>query len=128
MNNENINLNNQNELTHYGILGMKWGVRRSQKQLARISNKAKKKGWSEDAETAAKLKTKSLNQMSNAELKKFNERKRLENEYKQLTKKQKNAGQKFAADVGRELAKDYTKQGIKKGVSWVGETMKYMNE
>ena len=48
MNNENINLNNQNELTHYGILGMKWGVRRSEAQLDRLAGrvdklKAKKK-------------------------------------------------------------------------------------
>ena len=115
---------NNNELRHYGVLGMKWGVRRSQKKLAKIDKKAKKEGWSEDAETAARIKTKKLNQMSNAELKKFNERQRLENEYKQLTKSQKSAGQKFASEIGRELAKDYTKQGIKKGISWVDSTIK----
>lgn len=115
---------NNNELRHYGVLGMKWGVKRSQKQLARIDKKAKKQGWSEDAESVAKIKTKKLNQMSNAELKKFNERKRLENEYKQLTKSQKSAGQKFASEIGRELAKDYTKQGIKKGISWVTDNVK----
>lgn len=127
MNNENINLN-QNELAHYGIPGMKWGVRRSQKQLARIDKKAKKQGWSEDAENAAKIKTKKLKQMSNADLKKLNERMRLENEYKNLNKQRKNAGRKFVSEIGRELAKDYTKQGIKKGAKWVGDTIKYIKE
>ena len=112
------------ELKHYGVLGMKWGVRRSQKQLARIDRRAKKKGWSEDAETAAKIKTKKLKQMSNADLKKLNERMRLENEYKNLNKQQKNAGKKFASEVGRELVKDYTKNGIKKGVKFATELLK----
>lgn len=33
---------NQNELAHYGILGMKWGVRRTEAQLARLSGKVDK--------------------------------------------------------------------------------------
>ena len=112
------------ELKHYGVLGMKWGQRRTQKQLARINEKSKKKGWSEDAETAAKIKTKKVKQMSNADLKKLNERLRLENEYKNLKKQQTNAGKKFVSDVGRELVKDYTKNGIKKGISFTTKVLK----
>ena len=113
-----------NELYHYGVLGMKWGVRRSQKQLARINKKAKRQNWSEDAVNAAKVRTKSVKQMSNAELRKLNERTRLENEYSNLRKGKPSAGRKFVSEVGRELAKDYTKQGIKKGVKWVGKIIK----
>ena len=119
---------NNTELKHYGVLGMKWGLRRSQKQAARIDKKANKKGWSEDAREAAKIKTKSLKQMSNNDLRKLNERKRLENEYKNLNKRQKNAGQKFVSEVGRELAKDYAKQGAKKainsGAKWMADKWK----
>ena len=72
------------ELYHYGILGMKWGVRRTQKKLNRIDRKSKKENWSSDATEAAKIKTKKVNQMSNAELNKLNNRKNLERNYSQL--------------------------------------------
>lgn len=72
------------ELKHYGILGMKWGVRRSEAQLARIRGKSQKGNWSDDAKNAAEIKTKSVKQMSNAELRKLNERQQLENQHKQL--------------------------------------------
>lgn len=117
-----------NELRHYGILGMKWGVRRSQAQLARIGKKAKKQDWSEDAKTAAEIRTKKVKQMSNAELKKLNERTRLEKEYKNLNKKDKAAGQKFVSDVlkesSKDLAKDYTKKGMKKGIEFATALLK----
>lgn len=118
---------NNNELYHYGILGMKWGVKRASK-ASRIEKRAKKKNWSEDAETAAKIKTKNVKQMSNAELRKLNERLQLEKQYSQLTKKETIPGQKFVGDVVRESAKDtaksyvtkYMKKGIESAISSIG--------
>lgn len=81
------------ELYHYGVLGMKWGVRRSQAKLNRVSKKAKRRGWSEDKQTVAEIKTKKVSQMSNNELKKLNERNQLEVNYRNL-KEQQNAGQR----------------------------------
>ena len=75
-------MNNQ-ELYHYGVLGMRWGVRRTPEQLAR-SRKSKTDGWSEDAKTAHELKKKSVGQMSNAELRKLTERQQLEINYSRL--------------------------------------------
>ena len=77
----------ENELYHWGIKGMKWGVRRYQNKdgsYTTAGRKRKRDGWSEDAKTAGDIKKKSVKEMSNAELRKLNERTRLESEYKQL--------------------------------------------
>lgn len=74
------------ELMHYGILGMKWGVRRSEAQLARARKKAAKK--EPDHEDYAKAHDrKSVRTMSNAELNERNKRLQAEKQYKSLTKK-----------------------------------------
>ena len=116
------------ELYHWGVKGMRWGVRRAQKQTARMERKAQKKGWSEDAKTAALVKTKSVKQMSNTELRKLNERIQLEKQYKNITKGDKSAGSKFVADVLKESAKDtvksYTTKYMKKGVDFIIDTVK----
>lgn len=71
-------------LQHHGIKGMKWGVRRTEAQLARVRGKAKKENWSEDARSVGEIRTKSIKQMSNAEIRKVNERMDLERRYSQL--------------------------------------------
>ena len=74
------------ELYHYGVPGMKWGVRRSQNKLDRIDKRSKKNDWSEDATTAAKIKTKKVSQMTNAELRKLNDRRNLEQQNANLSR------------------------------------------
>ena len=74
------------ELYHYGVPGMKWGVRRSQNKLDRINKRSKKNDWSEDATTAAKIKTKKVSQMTNAELRKLNDRRNLEQQNANLSR------------------------------------------
>ena len=74
------------ELYHYGVPGMKWGVRRSQNKLDKIDRRSKKNDWSEDATTAAKIKTKKVSQMTNAELRKLNDRRNLEQQNANLSR------------------------------------------
>lgn len=97
-----------NELYHYGILGMKWGVRRSEAQLDRVRGKARKGNWSDDAKTAAEIKTKSVKQMSNAELRKLNEREQLENQHKQLNPSSIKKGAAYVAGATAIMATSLT--------------------
>lgn len=91
------------ELYHYGVLGMKWGTRRSQKQLDRLSRRSKKEKWSDDAIEAAKIKTKKVSQMSNTELNKLNNRQNLERQHRQLNPGIANKGLRVAAGVAAGL-------------------------
>lgn len=78
-------MDNKEYLMHYGVLGMRWGIRRSKSSLNIETGKYKKqKNWSDDAKEASRIKNKNVKSMSNAELKKLNERTRLEQEYKRL--------------------------------------------
>lgn len=97
-----------NELYHYGVLGMKWGVRRSRSKSSYISKKKRKKAastknMSADAKEAARLKKKSVSQMSNAELRMYNERKLLEQQYERLNPSNIKRGMAIAGTVAGAL-------------------------
>ena len=83
-----------NELYHYGVLGMKWGVRRDR---SRSGGSRRKRSMSDDAREASMIKKKKVSQMSNSELKKLNERSRLEQEYSRLNPSAVRKGWKFVA-------------------------------
>ena len=120
-----------NELMHYGVLGMKWGVRRTPAQLGRkptSSNKslfekkkpepkpkAKNKSESPKEETAPKQK--SVKEMSDEELNAAIRRMQLEQTYATLSPKKVSTGKAVAKrilnnivvpaaeDVGRQMVK-----------------------
>lgn len=93
------------ELSHAGIKGMKWGVRRYQNKDGSLTPAGRKRynSMSDDAKTAYNLKQKKVSSMSNAELKKLNERIRLEQEYSRLNPSTINKGLKVAAGVAAGL-------------------------
>jgi len=95
-----------NNLKHYGIKGMQWGVRRKRSsKTGRVE--------SEDSRSAKSLRKKKLSEMSNDELRKLNTRLQLERQYKDLTKKDTSKAQKFVSDVLRESGKNLASKYVK---------------
>lgn len=68
------------EIKHYGRKGMKWGVRRERGPDGRVRGKV----VSEDYESSRKTGSKKQSQLSNAELKRVNERLQLERTNREL--------------------------------------------
>lgn len=86
-----------NYLQHYGVLGMKWGVRRSKSRSGK--KRDRRSTWSDDAKTTAQLKKKKPSELSNAELKKLNERIQLEQSYSRLNPSKVKKGLAFVGAV-----------------------------
>ena len=115
------------ELMHYGVPGMKWGVRRTPAQLGRKKTssskslfgkkKPKPKAKSESSKKETVQKKKSVKEMSDEELNAAISRLQLEQRYKELSPQKVSMGKKIAktilndvvvpaaTDVGRQMVK-----------------------
>lgn len=102
-----------NSLMHWGIAGMKWGVRRN------TSSKSSRPD-SEDHKTAKSLRGKKVREMSNDELKKLTTRLQLEKQFKDLSSSDVSPGQRFIQEVisnaGKQLASKYVANAVETGV------------
>lgn len=102
----------ENSLQHYGVLGMKWGVRRTPAQLGRRKS-VKKKGripaHDEKQKSSSKSK-KTIKDMTDAELREKISRLELEKKYKDLSKPENNSrnakGKAFVADILEKSGKN----------------------
>lgn len=90
-----------NELYHWGVKGQKWGVRRYQNKDGTLTNAGKKRqrGMSDDAREAKNIRKKKVSQMSNAELRKLNERQQLEQTHYKLNPSAVSKGLKVAGAI-----------------------------
>ena len=87
-----------NELYHYGILGMKWGVRRTPEQLARARGKKMSSEEVSDDYKKAHSK-KSVKSMSDKELRERLNRLQMEEQYSRLNPTNISKGKQVANKV-----------------------------
>lgn len=105
------------ELAHHGILGMKWGIRRSKAQLQRASPSGKKSSSSDDSgdmKNKGPSTKKTTKEMTDDELRKKISRLELEKRYKDLSKSDEAAkvskGKEFVVDVLEKSGKNIATQ------------------
>lgn len=121
------------ELYHYGVKGMKWGVRRTAAQLGRAIKKAGsslKRSISESNKRANERKRErelkemkgKPKKMSSDELKGRIERLKMEKEYRSLMNETRNRGRKTVGDVISDIGKNTAKNlGTQVGVYTIGK-------
>ena len=98
---ESWDVDEGDSLAHYGIKGMKWGVRRYQNKDGSYTSAGKKrrKQYSSDYEETKALRKKSYKELSDQELKRLNKRLNLESEYKRLNPQGVFRGKQIARDL-----------------------------
>lgn len=117
------------ELTHYGIKGMKWGIRRKTDSDGLVVKSSSPKEYSEDAAKAKrsgeKARSKGVQSLSNDELRQLNDRLNLETNYARLTSSgspESNAvdrgaqvynGMKKAIEIGNDVYRMYNSPAVK---------------
>jgi len=90
---------NENVLVHYGILGMRWGVRRTEAQLARARGKNKSSSEEESEDYKKAHSSKSIKSMSDAELRNRLNRLQMEQQYSKLNPTSMSKGKEIANKI-----------------------------
>lgn len=105
-----------NELMHYGILGMRWGVRRTEAQLAKARGKVSELEEKLNRKTGGKStntpppapRKRRLSELSDAELSEKIRRLEMEKRYSDLTRKEEKSskGKAFVMDILEKSGKN----------------------
>lgn len=108
------NLIGQEFVEHYGIKGMRWGVRKRRNERERAKSFGRK-GRSGGGDG------KSVKDLSDAELRQIVNRMQMEQQYANLAssggRKKKNAGAEFAKSIAKDIAREQIKNSISRSIS-----------
>lgn len=126
-----------NYLMHYGIKGMKWGVRRTPEQLGRKRQRAEKRKstmsrirnytGSHSSDALKRSRKKDINKMSNRDLQNDINRLRLEREYRSLTKVDTSFGKNYMQDFNKHYSTaTLTSKNASKAVGYGKQAVKAM--
>lgn len=88
----------EEDMLHYGRLGMKWGVRNSRGGYVG-THKAKKPQASSDWKKINELRKKPVSSLSNKQLKAINDRMNMETNYKRMSPSKMSKGKKFVTEA-----------------------------
>lgn len=117
------------ELAHYGVRGMRWGVRRYQRKDGSLTPEGRKRYSEEESpKPAAPNKKKSVSSMSNADLRNEIERLELEQRYRRLasesaklnrttSQKAKEYVKNILIESGNDVGKKFAKYAMSVGVN-----------
>lgn len=94
-----------NELYHYGILGMKWGIRRYQNKDGSLTEEGKKRQARQALKKERLDDYKNRSTFSDSDLNKKIARLNLEKQYRDITNEEVRRGRKFAESLMEETAK-----------------------
>lgn len=149
-------MDDENVLSHHGVQGMKWGVRRSPSQLGHPTSSGRKKtsksgngklkinfgkrgSKSKSNIKKSKNKTKSVHEMSDEELQKAINRKELERKYAQYNSPKQSKGKRLvstignkivapvAIDMGKQLLASYASKTLNNKLDLKGDYKVYAN-
>lgn len=94
---------NDNQLAHYGILGMKWGIRRYQNKDGTLTPAGKKR-YSESDDYKNAHSKKSVREMSDAELRARVNRLQMEAQYSRLSDTNISRGKKRVSSIWKGIS------------------------